>query len=355
MRLVVPGAGVCRLLAACVALALLSSGSATLSSQGANGGSFPVTLERYFSASVKLTDFERKALLANAPVSKLVDGDPTKEVSVFGAVWIDAPASAYVALVKDIEHFENGGPFRITRHISLPPALADFANMRLPDDDVTDLKNCRVGDCELKLSQDALDRVRKSLDWSKPTVKRDAEALARQLALEYVTGYVEGGNDRLAVYRDRKNPTFVATEFRMMIDRMPALVEFLPDLKTLLLGYPSVTMPGITSIFYWQEAQFGLKPTIRINHLMIEEQPQGVAIANKLLYASHYFWTALELRVLVPDPARGRGFWFVNLNRSRSDGLSGFVGRMIRGRVQNEAQKGVESALAATKAALEHR
>ena len=72
-----------------------------------------------------------------------------------------------------------------------------------------------------------------------------------------------------------------------------------------------------------------------------------------MIYASHYFWTALDLRVLVPDPSRGRGFWFVNVSRSRSDGLNGFVGRLIRGKVRNEAQKGLDAALKATKARLE--
>jgi hypothetical protein len=72
-----------------------------------------------------------------------------------------------------------------------------------------------------------------------------------------------------------------------------------------------------------------------------------------MLYASHYFWSAIELRVLVPDPARGEGFWFVNLNRSRSDGLSGFVGTIIRGKVRSEAQKGMEAALKFTKSRME--
>jgi hypothetical protein len=72
-----------------------------------------------------------------------------------------------------------------------------------------------------------------------------------------------------------------------------------------------------------------------------------------MLYASHYFWTALELRVLVPDPARGKGFWFVSVNRSRSDGLSGFTGKIIRGKVRGEAEKGMIAALAATKSKLE--
>ena len=108
-----------------------------------------------------------------------------------------------------------------------------------------------------------------------------------------------------------------------------------------------------TSFLYWQEARFGLKPTIRINHIVINDRPEGIVIASKLVYASHYFWTALDVRVLVEDPARGPGFWFINITRSRSDGLDGFVGKMIRGKVQNEAQKGIESALSATKARVE--
>ena len=73
-----------------------------------------------------------------------------------------------------------------------------------------------------------------------------------------------------------------------------------------------------------------------------------------MLYASHYFWTAIELRVLVPDPARGQGFWFVNVNQSRSDGLGGFTGSMIRGKVRGEAQKGMQAALKGTKTRMEH-
>jgi hypothetical protein len=90
-----------------------------------------------------------------------------------------------------------------------------------------------------------------------------------------------------------------------------------------------------------------------MNHLVIDDRPGVTAIARKLIYASHYFWTALELRVLVRDPSRGSGFWFANVTRSRSDGLSGLVGQIIRRKVQNEAQKGLSAALRATKARLE--
>jgi hypothetical protein len=181
------------------------------------------------------------------------------------------------------------------------------------------------------------------------------ERVAKQLMFEYSIGYVEDGNDRLAVYRDSDRPTFVASEFKSMIDRLPELVEHLPELKAYLLGFPKVTIPNATSFLYWQEAKFGLKPTIRINHVVIDDRPGPTVIASKLIYASHYFWTALDLAVLVPDESRGPGFWLVKVMRSRSDGLDGFTGSVIRGRVQSEVQKSIEATLKATKARVEKR
>ena len=175
----------------------------------------------------------------------------------------------------------------------------------------------------------------------------------RRLALDYVTGYLEGGNARLAVYRDNSRPTFVANEFRSMVDKMPELTTNMPNLRTYLLEYPNVTLPDAMSFLYWQETEFGLKPTIRISHLTIREGRDDTVVASKMLYASHYFWTALELRVLVPDSARGSGFWFVTVSRSRSDGLSGFTGLFVRRRVQSEARDGTLAALTQTKRMVE--
>jgi hypothetical protein len=321
----------------------------------AENQSFPARLDAYLKNSVRLTETEQRSLLGGGAVTKLLDADPAREVAIFGAVWVAAPPELYVGAVKDIERFERGENFRVTKKISEPPRLDDFAQLTFPADDVKDLERCQVGACELKLGQEALDRVRKEVDWSKPTAKADAEAVARQLALAYVQAYQEGGNARLAVYRDRDNPTFVAREFETMVNRMPELTEYLPGLRRYLLEYPTFTLPGSTSFLYWQEAKFGLKPTIRINQVVIVEAPSGTAVASKQIYASHYFWTALELRVLVPDPARGPGFWFVNVNRSRSDGLSGFTGKLIRGKVRDEAQGGMSAVLRITKTTLERQ
>jgi hypothetical protein len=310
--------------------------------------------EQYLAAEVRPTPSEWAALLSGAPLTKLLPSDQSKEVFVFGAVWIDASPSAYISQVKDIENFEKGGAFRITKKISDPPTLEDFAQLVLPDKDVKDLRRCKPGDCELKLSAKGIEMLRTQVHWGTRTEKSDADAAFRRLALEYVTGYRDGGNARLAVYRDSDAPVFVADEFRSMIDRAPSLVR-MPDLQQYLLEYPSATLQGSTDFLYWQEVQFGLKPTIRISHLVIQDRPGKTVIASKMLYASHYFWTALEERVLQTDPARGPGFWFVTVSRSRSDGLKGFIGRFVRGRVRSEAQRGIEAVLKSTKAKLEQR
>lgn len=335
------------------AVALLAIGSLAAPVGGFRADGFPPRLDDYLTRGAAISAEERKTLLAGAPVTRMLEGDKGKEVGVFGAVWVDAPVSRYVEAVSDIEQFERGGGFRLTKRIGVPPRPEDFADMRLPDEDVKDLRKCRVGDCVVKLDAEAIQTLQAEVDWKSPDARAAVDRIMQRFALTYVTGYLDGGNERLAIYRDHARPTFVAEEFRKMIGEMPELTAYMPNLRRYLLDYPAAPAPEPASFLYWQTTDFGLRPTIRISHLSIWETPEGTAVASKMLYASHYFWTGLELRALVPDPSRGQGFWFVVVNRSRSDGLSGFTGRVVRGRVRSEVQKGMLAALMATRRRME--
>jgi hypothetical protein len=317
--------------------------------------SLPSALASFLAEEAHATPSERAALLAGNPLVKLLDADPAKEIAVLGAVWVNAAPSLYVEQVRNIEQFERGGAFLITKRISDPPSADDFAALSISDQDFEDLKDCRVGDCVLKLDADGVQTLRAQVDWRKPTAKADATALFRRLAFQYVNGYREGGNARLGIHRDREHPTFVANEFSSLIERLPRLASELPDLKRYLLEYPNAALANSTDFLYWQETKFGLRPTVRISHLVIQERPDQTVVASKMLYASHYFWTALELRILLNDLARGPGFWLVTVNRSRSDGLSGFTGRVIRSRVRGEVADGTRASLIATKMKLESK
>src|SRR5262245_60446963 len=75
-------------------------------------------LDAFLTNVVKITAAERRQLLGGSPIARNLDADASKEVAVFGAIWIAAPAASYVARLKDIENFEKGGGFRVTKKIS---------------------------------------------------------------------------------------------------------------------------------------------------------------------------------------------------------------------------------------------
>ena len=77
-------------------------------------------LDEYIKQQVKLTADEHKRLQQGEPVTKMLPSDASKEVAVFGAVWINAPVSAYIDAVKDIEQLEKGSNFLVTKKISSP-------------------------------------------------------------------------------------------------------------------------------------------------------------------------------------------------------------------------------------------
>ena len=80
------------------------------------------------TAVVALTTSEIEALEGGRPVTRLLDaaGD---DMVMFGAVWIDAPATDYLRAMHDIESLECGGGFTITKRLSAPPTVEDFRHV----------------------------------------------------------------------------------------------------------------------------------------------------------------------------------------------------------------------------------
>jgi len=313
----------------------------------------PDRLQRYVDDVVKPSGAERQRLLRGEPFTKLLDTDPAREVAVFGAVWVNASRRAYVAAIADIEYYERGQAFPITRRLGTPPTLADFADLRLSDEEVGDLRACRAGDCKLKLDRDTIEQIHARLDFQAPAVGQDADALVRERLLDYVRRYQALGNRALIEYHDEDPPVRASDEFAALMASWPPLLDDVPEVRRYLSEFPGTAWRPAAEVFYWQQVKFGLKPTIRLSHLVAHHGDRETVVASKMLYASHYFRSALELRVLVPDPARGPGYWLVTINRSRPDGLTGFVGRLLRGRVRSEARNAVHGLLVSAKRRLE--
>jgi hypothetical protein len=74
-----------------------------------------------------------------------------------------------------------------------------------------------------------------------------------------------------------------------------------------------------------------------------------------MLYASHYFRSALEFRFLVPAQGSEKNpqTYLVVLQRSYVDGLGGFKGKLLRGPILSKSRDALERYLAASKNKLE--
>ena len=293
-----------------------------------------------------------KALDAGHAVVKSLDTPVRRELAHFGIVHIDVAPDRFVDRFRDIERFERGPGIPQIGRFGSPPRPEDLASLTLPAGDVSALATCRPGDCDLKLSTAAMTRFRNQVNWSSPTASLQAQEIARTLILELVQAYQAKGNAAFGQYDDRSEPLRVAEEFRALLASAGHLPLPVPELLTYLEEYPRSQPSGAENFFYWSTVDFGLKPTVRVNHVVIyplAAKPSGVShvIAIKQLYASHYFQTTLELRFLVEDERRADrpGFYLLSLTRSRIDGTGGLTGSVLRSVINRRSRTAVRGYL----------
>jgi hypothetical protein len=327
-----------------LSLVLGASCVITVASPAAQSGSFvPDLLRRERFSTVDL-----RALTGGKAVVKSLETSARQELANFGVVYVDATPDRFVERFGDIAKFESGPGIPQIGRFGSPPRLEDLASMTLPPEDLASLPSCRPGDCDVKLPAAAMTRFRTQVKWSSPTAPLQANAIAREMIVDLVHAYQAKGNAALGNYDDGGVTLPVADEFRALLSSgyQPPLP--VPELLTYLDQYPRSRPAGIEDIFYWTVVDFGLKPTIRINHVVIQPlaaKPSGVShvIAIKQLYASHYFHTTLELRFLVDDDRRAgeRGFYLVSITRSRNDGTTGLKGSLLRPIIRSRSRNAV--------------
>ena len=310
-------------------------------------------------AQLGLTPQQRAAIDSGKPVAKVLSWGRPSEVYVFGAVYIDGSPAAYVKMARNIGRFAGTPGYLGIGELPANASAGDLTALTLDADDIKALKSCREGDCEVQLPTESIQTFHDSVNWSQSDAASQANGLARGMVLELIRAYRRGGNVALGVYRDKQNPSRVVDQFETMVGRSSALPDVLPELRQYLLQYPDADLPGADSFFYWEKVNFGLKPTIRVNHAVTyhTQSPSGdiSVVAIKQLYASHYFHTALDVSVCVGDsekPGR-RGFYLLTLKSSEQDGLTGVKGSVVRKVAVDKTRSSLETALASIKASIE--
>jgi hypothetical protein len=306
-----------------------------------------------------LTAQQRAAIDSGRPVAKVLSWGGPSEVFVFGAVYVNGQPSTLLKSARDVSRLRGTPGYLAIGELRPAPTTTDLAALTLDADDIKALKSCRESDCDVQLPTASMQTFLSGVNWSQPDAAAQANGLARGMVLDLVRAYQRGGNMALGVYRDKEHPSRVADQFETMVGRSSALPDVLPELRRYLLEYPDASLPGAESFFYWEKVDFGLKPTLRVNHGVIYQIPSSVGdvavVAIKQLYASHYFHTALDVSICVSDASTSgrRGFYLMTLKSSEQDGLTGMKGSLLRKIAVDKTRSSLEKSLGAIKDTVE--
>lgn len=301
-----------------------------------------------------------EAIDKGQPVAKVLSWGESSEVHVFGAVHINGSSDTYLKMARNVARLISSPGYLAIRELPADATSADLSGLTLEADDVKALKNCREGDCDVQLPIDSITAFQTKVDWTRPDAANQVNGLAREMVLDLIREYRGGGNAALGEYRDKEHPSRVADQFEAMVSRSASLPNVVPQLRQYLLKYPQVDLPGADSFFYWEKVDFGMKPTIRVNHGVIyragEPTHAVTAVAIKQLYASHYFHTALDVSVCIEDmKPDSKGFYLVTLKSSEQDGLTGAKGSILRKVVVNKTRSSLEKVLASVRDTVERQ
>ena len=318
-------------------------------------------LQVFFQQSVGLNEDQIAAIRNGQAVAKAVPSRTPAEIFLFGAVYIHAAPEAYVLFAHDFDRLRKLPSYLGLGAFSSPPQLSDLKDFSFDSDDVRALERCRPGNCLVQGPASSMEEFHRSIDWSASNVNVQVNELLRKAALQFLLAYQRDGNQAFGMYNDKHKPVEVEQQFTYMVSYYKALPEHLPEFYQYLLSYPNAKPANVEDTFYWARVKFGLKPTLRIVHVVtMRGEPAdevAYAIAEKQLYSSHYFETALDLSLCIrgsEDPTNP-GFYLIMAMGSEQAGLTGLKGSIVREAAVGRSVSSLRNALTTIKNTLESR
>ena len=277
------------------------------------------------------------------------------EVAAVGAIRIEAPKEHFIRAYRDITRFKQGSGVLQIGRFSDPPAPADLAALTIEREDA-DLRNCRVGDCDIRLPAEAIARFQRDIDWTARDVGARVAALFKEVLFEAVRDYVSGGPGRIVEYDDGKRPIRPAEDFAGVLQNSPYIARLVPKLPDHLRTFPAAPLPAAKDFIYWSKEKFGFAPFISVTHVTMTLDSAGNDVmTSKDVYSSRYFDASLTMTVAssaVDDPGT---FYLVYVNRSRANALKGMFGGIRRAMVEHRAKSTLADNLREIKLRLEKR
>ncbi len=310
------------------------------------------SLREFLRANLPFSAADLERAESGQPVVTALESDSQKAIGIAGVVWVEGDPAQFLDDQRTMT--ENTGTKSMTAGIfGTPPSVNDLRELELDPVDLEALAACSAGDCTVKLfGEDARNLFANANEGQ--LSKNEIAKAYRNALVRAVNAYKARGTQALGFYVDKVDAVDAAAEFEAILSESKFLRAVAPDLDLYLRQYPREKPRKTEDIFYWSKIAFGLKPTVRVNHMALyanEGNPRiPWVVASKQIYAAHYLQAALELRfILIPEGSQPRhGFYLLTVSRSRNDGMEGFWRGIVRTIVKSKAQDGVKRYLAFT-------
>jgi hypothetical protein len=341
---------ICIVVAAGLSVAFLgiAQGAATI----------PREIEQYLLQAAQFSGTDVAALEGGKVIARVMPGGADTELAVVAAVKIRATREQTVGYYGRMIAYVDGEVTTAFGRFSTPPALADVKDLSLDAAEIAQLKSCRPRDCDLRIGGAGLDRIRAAIDWNAPDAAARANDVVRQSIVGYIGAYLRDGNAALVTYNDRSEAVSLQQQWQGLLAGSPYFQQYSPALKDYLDRFPHATLPGARDVLYWVKEDYpGLKPVISVVHGVIvdsPDRPDRTVVAQKQLYASHYYDASLAVATIVSaTDAATPVTYLIYANRSRGDLMKGGFGGVKRKLARETAKKGAEDTLATIKRVLE--
>jgi hypothetical protein len=318
-------------------LGIAGEGSAATPSQPASW----VASWLHEKLAVKRDDLER--VKRGEVVVRMVEDPGFREIAVLAVAALPAAPPAWSADFEGVQRIRRSNPELYAMGLlGTPPVEGELAPVTLDPKILPQLRKCRLEKCAFNGAARDIERYR-DIAWDGADADSAAAAVFRDVLRERLTAYQKAGDTALPVLANRSWTLTTADAPGLLLGRRPSLAQIAPALDAHFRRCPPVAECA-HDLFYWTREKVWRREVTQIFHARFDdERPEGGrrrVLAEKLVYANHYFLGALTVTGVLEDAS---GAYVFLLNRSETDNRGPFnfieralAGRLIRGRLERQ-------------------
>jgi hypothetical protein len=150
----------------------------------------------------------------------------SREIAVAGAVRIAASSERLVARYREVENLKRSAIVLDLGRLRRPPLPADFAMAPLEDYSL-DLRDCRPGECRVRLGAPEIARFHREVDWRAADWRERSQIVWREVLAGYAAAYSREGRRRLTFANKREplrcRPSFARQPVWVLNASLPLL------------------------------------------------------------------------------------------------------------------------------------